>query len=253
MKRAATVILAILLAVPAFSIGESTEAGDSLSVSSRAVERVFMPKGDFSVGAQFFYLDLASSNSELMLLLQNLDARGSMLSVSPYIEYTYRDNRAVGLRTKFSYAEGGVSSMDIPIISEELGMEVSLGDIDASSRTIQADVFLRSYAPIDRKGRFGVFTDLSLAYSRTGTRFAYNAETLDTHSNTHKLRLSVHPGLMIFVMNNLSTHVSIGIGGATYTHVDYIKGDAVDGTRDFSKVNFMLDILDISYGLSLHF
>ena len=57
---------------------------------------------------------------------------------------------------------------------------------------------------------------------------------------------------MIFVTNSISTHVAIGIGGATYNHIDYYKKGEVVGTRDFSKVRFMLDILDISFGLSFH-
>lgn len=52
--------------------------------------------------------------------------------------------------------------------------------------------------------------------------------------------------------NSISTHVAIGIGGATYNHIDYYKKGEVVGTRDFSKVRFMLDILDISFGLSFH-
>ncbi len=209
-----------------------------------------MPKGDFSAGVQFFYVDLNSSDSEYLLLLQHLDANGTMMSLAPYLDYTYRDNRTVGLRAKYSNAKGGISNADFSMLSDDLSL--SMSDIRASSRTVQAEVFHRSYAALDRHSRIGVFTDLSLAYSYTRTSFSYNEETLDTYSGASKIRLSVHPGLMIFMTNNISTHVSIGIGGATYNHVDYYKNGVVTGTRDYSKVHFMLDILDISFGLSFH-
>jgi hypothetical protein len=44
----------------------------------------------------------------------------------------------------------------------------------------------------------------------------------------------------------------MGIGGVSYNNTKYIKGDEIIGTRNFSKANFKLDILDISIGLSIH-
>ncbi len=212
--------------------------------------RVFMPEGDFSVGAQFSYLDLFSNDSEYLMLLQHLDASGSMMTVAPYLDFTYRDNRAVGLRMKYSTADGSVSNADFSMLSDDLSF--SMSDIKADSRSIQAEVFHRSYAPLDKRSRFGVFMDVSLGYSYTRTSFSYNEESLDSHSAANRIRLAVHPGLMVFVTNTISTQVSVGIGGATYNHIDYYKNGEITGTRDFSKVRFMLDILDISFGLSFH-
>lgn len=250
MKRAALIPMLLLL-LGALPLAAET-ISDSLAVSRKLPkDRIFMPKGDISAGVQFFYLDLAGSNAEILLLLQQLDATGSVMSVSPYFDYAYRDNRSVGIRSKYAAVTGGVSNADLSLLSD--GLEMSLQDVKANSRTIQSEIYHRTYAPLDEKGRFGVFTDLALSWSRTNTSFSYNSETLDSRSVTDKLRLAVHPGLMIFVLNNLSTHVSIGIGGANYTKTEYIKDGEVTGRNCKSKVNFMIDILDISYGLSLHF
>ncbi len=249
MKRTALIPLLLILGLLPLRGQPGT---DSLSVSGKRVrDRVFMPKGDVSAGIQFFYLDLASSNSEVMMILRSLDAVGSVLSVSPYFDYAYRDNRSVGIRSKYTAASGSVSNADLSMLSD--GLEMSLQDITADSRTIQSELYHRTYAPLDSKGRFGVFTDIALSWSRSNTSFSYNAQSLDSRTVTDKLRIAVHPGLMIFVLNNLSTHVSIGIGGANYSKTDYIKDGEVSGSRYGSKVNFMIDILDISYGLSLHF
>lgn len=248
MRRLAFIFLAVLAAPLAYAV-EAENMSDA--PEERGEVRVFMPKGDLSAGVQFFYIDLGSSDSEFMLLLQHLDAQGSMMSFSPYFDYTYKDNRAVGVRSKYSYVRGGVSNADFSMLND--GLSMSVEDISANSRTIQSEIFHRSYAPLDKRRRFGVFTDLSLSWAHSNTTFSYGAESLDTSSSTNRLRVSVHPGLMVFVLNNLSTHVSIGIGGASYTHVDYLKNGEVVGTRDYSKVHFMLDILDISYGLTLHF
>lgn len=242
-------MLILFLLIPVLSV-EAAER-DSLSVAEkRGPDRLFMPKGDFSFGAQFFYADLYSSDSEYLMLLQHFDASGTMMTLSPYLDYTYRNNRSVGLRAKYSSAKGGVSNADFSMLSDDLA--VSLEDIQADSRTVQAEIYHRAYAPLDKRGRIGVFTDVSVGYSYTRTSFTYNEESLDSYSAANRLKVAVHPGLMIFVANGVSTHVSIGIGGATYNHIDYYKNGEVVGTRDFSKVRFMLDILDISFGLSFH-
>ena len=250
MKRTVLAITLLLTLLPA---SRAAEPEDSLFVEEvkREPVRVFMPKGDVSAGIQFFYLNLGSSNSEIALFLQHLDANGDITSISPYFDYTYKDNKSIGFRTKYANVSGGVANADLSLLSD--GMEMSLQDINASSRSLQTELYHRSYAALDERGRFGVYVDLALQWARTDTAFSYNSESLDTSSATRKIGLAVHPGLMIFVLNNLSTHVSIGIGGAHLTRTDYLKNGETIGTRYYSKVNFMLDILDISYGLSLHF
>ncbi len=244
-------MLSLLLGL-SFSLG-ATELEDSLSVNvvTRPPVRIFMPKGNVSAGIEFFHMNLGSSNSEVALILQHLNAKGDITSISPYFDYTYKDNKSVGFRTKYSNISGAVANADLSLLSD--GMEMSLEDLNASSRSLQAEVYHRSYAALDERGRFGVFMDLALQWARTDTAFSYNAQNLDTSSVTQKLGLAFHPGLMVFVMNNISTHVAIGIGGVHYTKTDYLKNGENIGTRHHSRVNFMLDILDISYGLSLHF
>lgn len=246
MKRISVILFLVL-----GTLGLDAASRDSVSVvERRGPDRTFMPKGDFSAGVQFFYVDLFSSDSEYFMLLQHLDATGTMMTLAPYLDYTYKDNRSVGLRAKYSSAKGGISKADFSALSDDLSF--SMSDVNADSRTIQAEVFHRAYAPLDKRCRFGVFTDVSLGYSYTRTSFSYNEESLDSYAAANRVKIAVHPGLMVFVTNSISTHVSIGIGGATYNHIDYFKNGKVVGTRDFSKVRFMLDILDISFGLSFH-
>ncbi len=245
-------VLISLLLLLCLSQLDGKERMDSLSVEAgRGTERIFMPKGDLSAGAQFFCLDFSGSDSEFLLLLQHLDARGSIMSFSPYFSWCYADNRAVGLRAGYSSASGEVSNADLSMLTDDLSLSVN--DLRADSRTIRSELFHRTYVPLDARGRFGLFADLSLSWSHGNTSFSGDAGTMDTTASSDKLRISVHPGIMVFILNNLSTHISIGAGGAGYTHIDYLKDGESVGTRKFAKVNFMPDIFDISYGLSLHF
>ena len=118
--------------------------------------------------------------------------------------------------------------------------------------SVQTAVYHRSYIGLDNKGRIGLFSDIMLGYTSSKTKFIYNEQTQDTYTKTDQIKLSLHPGIVVFAMNNISTHVSMGIGGISYNHTKYIKNGETIGTRDYSKANFRLDILDISIGLSIH-
>lgn len=220
---------------------------DSLSIK----DKVFVSKGDASSGVQFFYLDFDSSNSEWALILQHLDANGSIRSFSPYLDYAYKDNRSVGVRVKFLDVNGAVSNADFSMFGEDSDM--SLQDVSVKSITFQTELYHRSYAAIDGAGRFGAFMDVALGWSHTDTSFNSDGGSSERSSISKKMRLAVHPGLMIFVTPRLSTHMSVGIGGAQYSTTDYVKGGEVVGHREASRLHFGLDLLDISYGLSLHF
>lgn len=178
MKRIALTILMICFS--SLSLLAEEKVKEAPTEGKRGPDRLFMPKGDFSAGAQFSYVDLLSNDSEYLMLVQHLDANATIMTFSPYLDYSYKNNRSVGLRAKYSSAKGGISKADLSMLSDDLSF--SLNDILADSRSIQAEIYHRAYAPLDKSSRFGVFTDVSLGYSHTRTSFSYNEESLDTYA-----------------------------------------------------------------------
>ena len=211
---------------------------------------LIIPKGEWQIGAQISHVSMSSDNSEYMLLLKNIDANGSMTKVAPFVAYSYRHNRSIGLRFQYTTASGDITQGDLDFLSEDLQFHVE--DIHASMTAVQGAIYHRSYVGLDNRGRIGLFSDVMLGYTSSTNKFIYNEETLDTHTKTEQVKLSLHPGIVVFAMNNISTHVSIGIGGVSYNSTKYVKNGEVIGKRDFSKANFKLDVLDISIGLSIH-
>ena len=61
------------------------------------------------------------------------------------------------------------------------------------------------------------------------------------------------PGIMIFILNNISTHVSMSIGGVSFTHTENFKDGVLSGSRDYTKAHFAPDVSDISMGLTVYF
>ena len=260
--RTFAVLLLLLLSLPLCArekapkgpprkMGAAMEADSTFDYSRRIAEKLFIAKGEYAVGLQFSYLDLSSSDSQLLMLLQNFDAYAKTMSIAPTVSYAIADNKALGLRLKYSNSDANVNSADLSLLSEDLSLNIS--DLRAHSNSIQAAVFYRSSIGLDDRGRFGLFTDLELSYSRTSTAFSYGSASLDSYTLSDKVRFSLHPGLEVFVMNNVSSFVSIGIGGASYTATRCIKAGEVIGRRDASNARFMLDVTDIAVGLFLHF
>lgn len=224
---------------------------DSLKNKSRGLsQHLIIPKGEWQLGLQVSHVSLSSNNSEYMLLLNNIDANGSITKIAPFVAYSYRNNRSIGVKFQYSTASGAVQQGDLDLLSDDLNFHVE--DIRADLLSFQAAVYHRSYVGLDNKGRIGLFNDIVLGYTNSRTEFVYDTNTEDTYARTDQVKLSLHPGVVVFVMNNISMHVSMGIGGVSYNNTKYIKNGETIGKRDFSKANFKLDVLDISMGLTIH-
>ncbi|MFR9650971.1 MAG: hypothetical protein SNG35_02980 [Rikenellaceae bacterium] len=226
---------------------------------SRRVDRAvnkgkYIFKGEYMGGISASYLTMDGDNTEMFLLLENINASGSMVSVKPYVSYFYRDNRAVGVRF-------GYSSINLQIDSATLDLGAA-NDINFDVPYIMYDdysysysIFHRSYTALDRKGNIALFADIDLEYSRGKSTFEYQNGGLDTHVRSHNqsCEISFSPGISAFMFNNVSASLSFQFGGFNYTNIKQYdaEGNYV-GTRDSSKMQFMFNVFEIKFGLNFH-
>lgn len=214
-------------------------------------QRLFMPKGAKNFGVQFSYFDLTSTDSELMMIVQGLNAYGTYFSVAPYVSYTLKDNKSIGMKIRYSSGQAGINDADLSLLSDDLA--ISVQDVSGSTHSFMSEVFYRSYVGLDRQGRFGLFNDIALQYSNSKTAYSADSGNLDASTLSNKVKIAMRPGLEVFLMNNVSTLFSIGIGGISYTNTKYIKDGQTVGTNNVSHARFMLDLMDISMGMALNF
>ena len=202
----------------------------------------------FTMNGQTYYTTLTDLNNSYASGSgnNNIDANGAITKIAPFVAYSYRNNRSIGVKFQYSTASGAVQQGDLDLLSDDLNFHVE--DIRADLLSFQAAVYHRSYVGLDNKGRIGLFNDIVLGYTNSRTEFVYDTNTEDTYARTDQVKLSLHPGVVIFVMNNISMHVSMGIGGVSYNNTKYIKNGETIGKRDFSKANFKLDVLGRSIG-----
>ncbi|MGM9791951.1 MAG: hypothetical protein ACI3Y4_06065 [Candidatus Cryptobacteroides sp.] len=211
----------------------------------------FMPKKAVSVGFQGSYFDLSGSNASVMLLLEQLNAQGSILNISPYFSWCYKTDRCIGLKFKYVKANGGIASLGLNLPGSD--MELGLSELNAASNSFVGELFHRSYMGLDDKNRFGLFLDLALQYQQTSSSLGTGVDFRSDYTLTRMAKLAARPGLEVFVMNNVSTTVSIGIGGLYVSGSSIYQGGAVTGQKISSGARFQPDITDISMGIAVHF
>ncbi len=234
--------LTILLAAAAISLLPFPVSGQERSV--------FLPKGDVSVGAQFVYLNVDSDNTNILMIARPVTAGFKVFSVSPFAQYTYHDNRTVGARVGYIHGGAAVDNITMDLLNEGLSFDVK--DLDGNLRAFDAAVFHRFFFGLDARNRLGVFLETALSLTMGRTDFSSGDAGL-SKAESFKLKASFSPGLMFFVMNNVSISGSLSLANVSYNYAASYENNEKVGTHRKITGKAGLDILGIWFGASFHF
>lgn len=220
----------------------------------REINKVkFAYKGEVTMGLAASYGTLSSDNADILTILSELDAKGTVASVKPSLGYFYADNRCLGVRFGYQYLSGGLgTTFDL---GESNSLSGSLAPFNISSNSYSFGIFHRSYAGLDRRGRFGLFAEFEFSVA-TGT--AEDARTVDgvlspIYSENTRLKLSFNPGAAVYIFPNVCATISFGLGGVQYNTITQHDKDGNElGTRKASKMRFKLNLADINFGINIH-
>lgn len=263
MRKVFIVIMLLGFCLPVVAQNSNTEfkIKDRFMPTGKRIDRnihknVFAYKGEWALGLTASYGTLSSDNSDIFAVLENINASGSVTSISPFISYFVANNTSVGLRLGYSQINGNMDDMDLNLgSSNDVGITIPL--IDLASKSYKASLFMRNYAPIDAAGRFGVFSELEASYSYADNQFAYRSNADDplncTNSESTTVKLWFNPGLAVYMFPNVCATISFGMGGFKYTSIKQFddQGNST-GTRTSSKLRFRLNVADIHFGLNIH-
>ena len=252
------VCLMVMAAVPALAQNqvrkdETVVLGKVLTpkdttAQRRFTNRLIAPKGEWQAGLSVMYIDFNSSDSDYMLMLQGLNARASMLTLAPQAAYTFRDNHAVGIRLNYTKLGGMLDTATADLLGN---LSLSVEDINATSASLGASIFQRTYVGLDSKGRFGIFWDYILGYSRSKTQFATSGAA-PTYSMKEKFNLAFSPGLVYFPMNNISVQACISIADLSYSCTTAYEDGVKAGENMGWRAKAGLNLLNLSFGLTIH-
>ena len=233
---------------PADTIGHVLSAKDT-TVQKRFQSRLIAPKGGWQCGLSVMYADISTSNSDFMMLLQGVDLGASLFRLSMEGAYTYLPNHAVGARFTYSKLNGVLDTATADLLGN---LSLSVGNLHAASTSMSGAVFERTYVGLDSHGRVGIFWDYLLGYTWNKTQFYADAQA-SPYSLNKKIHLGFSPGIVYFPMNNLSVQFSVCIADLSYNNVSvYDKGVCV-GNRHAWKAQASLNLLDLNFGISIHF
>lgn len=218
----------------------------------------FAYKGEVMMGITASYGTLSSDDTDIMLILDNINADGTVATVKPFIGYFYRDNNCIGIR--FGYRHMG-GTLDNSYFDAGEGNDLSgqLPYIDLSSDNYSFGIFHRSYAGLDPKGRFGLFAEFELSLSTGSSNFAYDPDHKEggapnrTYSDNTQVKLSFNPGAAVYIFPNVCATISFGLGGIQYSSVTQKDADGNKvGSRKASNMRFRLNIAAINFGMTIH-
>lgn len=260
MRTILRILMACILVMSAVPALGQTDGGEETIVlgaeitpkdpakQKRFTNRLIAPKGEWQCGMSVMYADFNSANSDYMLMLQGLDLRASMLKITPEAAYSFKDNHAVGVKFNYLKFGGMLDSATADLLGN---MSLSVSDINAATNSMGGSVFQRTYIGIDKQGRFGIFWDYILGYTRAKTQFA-SGEASNSHTVKEKVYLAFSPGVIYFPMNNVSIHANISIADVSYaTTKAYQNGNEV-GMHKGWKAQAGLNLLNLSFGLAIH-
>lgn len=261
MRRFSTIFAACLMmiaAAPAFGqtegeksdvvvLGREIMPKDTVK-QHRFKNRLITPKGEWQCGLSVMYADFLSENSDYMLVLQGLGANASMLRLAPEAAYTFKDNHAIGAKFQYTNVNGRIDSATADLLGN---FSTTLEDVNASTRSTGGCIFQRTYVGLDQHGRVGIFWDYVLGFTRSRSQFYMGSES-SAFTLKKKAYLSFAPGIVYFPMNNVSVQASISMAELSYSDLKAFEGGSVVGSRNQLKAKAALNILDISFGLTIH-
>ncbi len=212
----------------------------------------YIPKNEWMFGITASYTGFDSNDNDLLMLIKDFNFTGSLIGVNPYVGYFVADNQCVGLKLGYSATTGQLGNFSLDIIE---GMNISLTDLEYNAAFYSAGIFHRAYLGLTRGGQLGIFNETSLTYNYGVSHFVRGNEKsgiTDTKTVSNEIALGLAPGLSVFIMDNVSASVSVGIVGLSYKHNKQYIGEEFVGEFMSSGANFQINILNINLGVTVH-
>ena len=212
---------------------------------------LFIPKGIWQVGLTASYGEFSTSDLEILDLISDIDFNGKLWSIRPYFQYFIKSNISVGMRLGFTQGMANIGSFKMEIDED---MSFNLHDIMYKSNSYSASITFSQYLGIARKGRFGVFNEVELALSGGNSDFhrPFNGEMRKTHTTTFKTALNFSPGVCVYVLDQVSFNVSLGVFGLYIQNEKQKVNDEDLGKRTTSGANFRFNIFNINFGIAVN-
>ncbi len=222
----------------------------------REIDKIsYVYKGEVMLGLTASYGTLSAEDADFLVILDNINATGTIATVRPSIGYFYRDNRCVGMRFGYTHINGKIDPAGRFDLGDSNDVATDIPYLSTKSDNFSFGFYHRTYAGLDPAGRFGLFAELELTMSTGNSEFTYenDGELKSTFSENMQARFSFNPGAAVYIFPNVCATLSFGLGGLQYSYVTQkdAEGNKI-GSRSASKMRFRLNLAAISIGMNIH-
>ena len=155
------------------------------------------------------------------------------------------------MRLGYSSGRANIDSFNVDIDED---MSFNLKDIYYRSESYTAALTFNQYYGISRRGRFGIYNEVELAFSSGNSDFnrPFNGAPKLTHTTTMQAALNFSPGVCVFIMDQVSFNVSFGVFGFSLRNEKQTVDGVAMGNRFTSGANFRFNIFNINFGVAVN-
>lgn len=212
---------------------------------------LFIPKGQWSFGLMASYGEFDADNVEILQALEDFDFKGKQYAIRPTVSYFYKNNQSIGLKFDYTRAEADLGRLAVNF-GEDLSFDIH--DISYYSSKYSIGVFYRNYVGLGRAKRFAIFNEACLSFGSGSSRFKrpYDGQIRDTRTDLTEVALNFSPGVCMFIMDNLSFNVSLGVFGVHLRNEKQVTDGIDEGSRFSSGANFKFNLFNINFGIGVH-
>lgn len=212
---------------------------------------LYIPKGQWSFGVTAFYGSFDTEDVQLLSFMKDLNFKGSMFSLSPYVSYFVGHNRAVGMKLGYSRNNFNLKNMSVDIDDD---INFTLKDVDYHTENYSAAIFYRRYIGLDNARRFAIFNDTELEFTNGNGTFKriINDSPKETRTLTTKASLNFSPGLCVFIQEYVSFSISFGVFGVYYKKETQRTNEVDEGSRSALGASFKFNLLNLNMGIAVH-
>ena len=209
---------------------------------------LFIPKGKWSFGLTASYGELNTDDVQVLSILSDIDFKGKMYSVKPFISYFIRNNQSIGIRFNYSRGIGDLNNLAMDF-DEDLSF--SIRDVSYYTQSYSTSLFYRNYIGLNKSKRFGIFNEVDVTVGSGSSRFKriYDGEPKDTRTTITQGSLNFSPGVCVFIQEYVVFNVSFGVFGLNFKREHQLTDGVDEGTRFTSGANFRFNIFNINFGM----
>lgn len=220
----------------------------SNKIERKIENKTIIPKGQWVLGFNTMYNHMNIDNFNLFVL-NNVNAEGYNLSVSPFVLYTFKDNLSAGIKFSYDRSFAKIDSFDVEIGESSLA---NIKDLYHLKHTYYGVALLRQYISLGDLKRFALFSDFQLSLSGSQAKILNGKgdSLIGTYETNFSLGVGITPGVVAFITDRTATEISVGLLGVDYSITKQNTNNVETSSRSSSKGNFLINLFSIKLGMS---